>query len=72
MIYILSSLIGVIIGGVISSLCYSLRTKLGVLYIDESNPEGEKWHIEIDGGVLEKHRKRMVLRIIRNGGRVKY
>lgn len=72
MVYILSLLIGTIIGGVISSLYYSLRTKLGVLYIDESNPEGEKWHIEIDGGVLEKRRKRMVLRIIRNGGRVKY
>lgn len=39
---------------------------------DQSDPEGEKWHIEIDGGVLEKHRKRMVLRIIRSGGRVKY
>lgn len=72
MIYILSSLIGTIIGSVVSTLIYHLRTKLGVLYIDEGDPEGEKWRIEIDGGVLEKRRKRMVLRIIRSGGRVKY
>ena len=44
MIYILSWLIGTIIGGVVSTLIYHLRTKLGVLYIDECDPEGERGH----------------------------
>lgn len=39
--------------------------KLGTLYIDDSNPEDEKWRIELENGYIAEDEKKVILSIKR-------
>ena len=63
MIYVLVGIAGVLIGVIIGLIIEALKTSVGPLIIDETDPNTDVYRIEIDDLDKLANKKRMVLKI---------
>ena len=63
MIYVLVGIVGVLIGVIIGLIIEALKTSVGTLIIDETDPNTDVYRIEIDDLDKLANKKRMVLKI---------
>ena len=63
MIYVLVGIAGVFIGIIIGLVIEALKTSVGTLIIDETDPNTDVYRIEIDDLDKLANRKRVILKI---------
>ena len=63
MIYVLVGIAGVLIGVIIGLIIEALKTSVGILIIDETDPNTDVYRIEIDDLDKLANNKRVMLKI---------